>query len=147
MDFDVFLPSIGRDLQRGLVWSLEQKQLFILSKVIGNYVPPVTLVQSYVDYKTYAFQVIDGKQRLSTIKSFINNEFPVVIDGEQVFYIDCEGFFKRTHILGAIVANVFYSYPDAPITDQKKIEIFETCSFLGTPQDIQHLQTLKKCQS
>jgi hypothetical protein len=44
LDYAVYLPSIKRNLQRNFVWTLDQKKLFILSKVIGNYIPPITLI-------------------------------------------------------------------------------------------------------
>jgi len=35
LDFDVYLPSIGKNLQRPFVWTLEQKQALILSVLKG----------------------------------------------------------------------------------------------------------------
>jgi hypothetical protein len=42
-----------------------------------------------------------------------------------------------------VTADVAYSYPDVPITDDQKIAWFEMINFAGTPQDIEHLNNLK----
>src|SRR6478609_5935406 len=72
-DFDVFLPSKNKNLQRPLVWSLLQKQELILSILKGVILPPITVLQ-YKDKRNNdksIYKVIDGKQRICTIISFI----------------------------------------------------------------------------
>ena len=39
--------------------------------------------------------------------------------------------------------NVYYSDNDEVITDQQKIGLFKILNFSGTPQDEQHLKSLK----
>lgn len=65
-------------------WSLDKKSLLIHS-ILGDYpIPPI-----YTFDDDGAYQVLDGKQRCTTIKSFINNEFAltdvpeVIMDGEE----------------------------------------------------------------
>jgi hypothetical protein len=43
-----------------------------------------------------------------------------------------------------VTADVAYEYHDALISDEWKIAWFEMINFAGTPQDIEHLNNLKK---
>ena len=63
--------------QRGLVWSLEQKQAFILALFSGStYLKPTFLFNGWSsDIKAY--EVIDGKQRLNTVIEFVKGQFSV----------------------------------------------------------------------
>lgn len=64
--------------QRESVWS-EEKQSFLIDSIMRNFpIPPIFLRQKIDDEtgKT-TFDVIDGKQRLTSIKRFINDEIPV----------------------------------------------------------------------
>ena len=106
-----------------------------------------------IPYETFGEQIyyiIDGKQRLTTIHKFMNNEFPVEIGSEKYFYKDFDDelktYFDRNLDYG-IEAIFYYSYPDNPITDDEKIQIFNFYNFTGTPQAEEHkikLQNLLK---
>ena len=43
IDFDVFLPTKGINLQRGFVWILQQKQDLIQSILIGRKIPEIAI--------------------------------------------------------------------------------------------------------
>jgi len=79
------------DLQRmtGL-WNPIQKSRFIESLMIKLPIP-----MFYLDGTTKPWRVIDGLQRLSTIKSFLNNEFKL----KSLEYLDkdCEGLFFQDY--------------------------------------------------
>ena len=63
--------------QRGLVWSLEQKQAFILALFSGRaYLKPTFLFNGWSS-GVKAYEVIDGKQRLSTVIEFVKGQFAV----------------------------------------------------------------------
>jgi hypothetical protein len=78
-----FLPQIkdlikaGEDVnlrpeyQRRLRWTTQQKSLLIESLLLNVPVPPVFFYEN--DLARY--EVMDGQQRLSSIKEFLNNEF------------------------------------------------------------------------
>ena len=65
---DIFIP----DFQRGFVWSKKQADGFIESLLLGLPVPGIFLS---TDRSTGRRLVIDGGQRLRTIKSFMDGEF------------------------------------------------------------------------
>ncbi len=81
--------NLNHQVQRGSEqWNKTQKSLLIDS-VIRNYIPIPALSALKIDDKT--FSVIDGKQRLSTLYSFYNNEFklskeiaPIIINNEEI---------------------------------------------------------------
>lgn len=63
--------------QRGLVWSLEQKQEFIGALFDGlAYVKPTFLFNGWSSERK-AYEVLDGKQRLHTIIEFVQGKFAV----------------------------------------------------------------------
>lgn len=152
VDFDVFLPSIGKNLQRPLVWILEQKQALVISIFKGTYIPGISLIQhkdytSGTEFKTYL--IIDGKQRLTTMMAFYKNEFPIIVKGHFFYFKDLPEVLQSNYRNYYPHHNIAYSYeyPDPKdndiITDQDKIDWFEMINFAGTPQDIEHLNSLK----
>ena len=70
-----FDPPYQRDMN---VWDIEQKS-FLLDTIFKNFpIPPIFLEQKInSDTGITNYDVIDGKQRLSTIVGFINNEIPL----------------------------------------------------------------------
>ena len=73
------------EFQRGVVWTNLQKSELIISLLIGMYIPP--LVVNKVDNE---MRFVDGKQRATTILSYINNEYPLAeeIKDIEINYMD-----------------------------------------------------------
>lgn len=153
-DFDIFLKDYGVNLQRPYVWNLIQQQEFILSILLEKPIPPIVAVEISNDdfargngLKTML--VIDGKQRLMTIKRFLNNEFAIIIDGHPVylndFDYDARIFFIRR--ISCLTANVYYASdnPGEPwyISDDMKIILFNFYNFAGTQQEESHKEMLQ----
>lgn len=153
-DFDIFLKDYGVNLQRPYVWNLIQQQEFILSILLEKPIPPVVAVE--IGNNDFALGkglrtmlVIDGKQRLMTIKRFLNNEFAVIIDGHPVylndFDYDAHLFFIRR--ISCLTANVYYASnnPGEPwyISDDMKIILFNFYNFAGTQQEESHKEMLQ----
>lgn len=63
--------NLAPDFQRGLVWNVKQKSELIESILMGI---PLPLIYVKEDEKG-VYIIVDGKQRLDTLFSFINNEF------------------------------------------------------------------------
>lgn len=139
-DFDVYLPTYGVNLQRPYVWTPEQQEELIMSKLLEKTIPPVVIISH--EYKLY--QVIDGKQRLLTFKKFFMNEFPIHINGEEVYWKDFDGDMKyHMNCRNPILTELYYSYDEQPITDEEKIIIFNHYNFTGTPQEVAHKELLQ----
>lgn len=152
IDFDVFLPTINKNLQRPLCWGLMQKQALILSVFRETYIPPICCIHikkpGSINEPT-TIQVIDGKQRLSTMLAYFNNEFPIEVNGQTYYFKDLSIELQKLYARFRPTVNVAYSYTYADgdttafIADQSKLDWFELINFAGTPQDIEHLNSLK----
>ena len=146
-DFDVFLPKYGFNLQRDYVWEHCQQQEFIMSLLLEKPIDPIIIVEHITDrdHTDVIMSVIDGKQRLLTIKKFANNEFSINIGGKDVYFNDFDDeakrFFKSR--VNYLTGTIYYSYPDEPITDDMKIALFNFYNFAGTPQAEEHKNKLQ----
>ena len=77
LDFDVYLKSKNKNLQRPLCWTLEQKRELVLSALKGLHIPNLSIIQ--VNYETAGnrekrktiLQIIDGKQRLLMLLNIV----------------------------------------------------------------------------
>jgi uncharacterized protein with ParB-like and HNH nuclease domain len=144
IDFDVFLPTKGKNLQRPFVWTIEQQRELIWSVFIGRKIPHCAII-NIVDHNNewdFIYQVIDGKQRLTTLFKFYKNELSLLIDDKEYFLKDLpsdyQTAFKSFHFLYYIVNEPF----DNPMTDEQKINWFKLINFAGTPQDVEHMKSL-----
>jgi uncharacterized protein with ParB-like and HNH nuclease domain len=145
IDFDVYLPSKGMNLQRGLVWSLQQKRELIWSILMNRKIPRLALMNVIIDEIDIdgVYQVIDGKQRLSTMIEFLNNKFTLEIDRKEYFMRDLPIEYQRV-IKGYPFAYYIANEPiGKPFSDQDKIDWFKYINFAGTPQDLEHFKRLK----
>lgn len=146
LDFNVYLPSKGMDLQRELCWTLEQKRALVLTVLRDQPVSPMVVIQvnERNTGEKYNWQVIDGKQRLNAIFEYMDGGFSIVFEGDEYYFnglpIDCQKQISWYDFKW----DVHYHYDDEPITDETKISLFEEINFLGTPVDIQHLNKLKQ---
>ena len=148
-DFDVFLPSKGMNLQRGLCWTLLQKQEFIISILKGCPIPKIAVIrQKQFSFDDGVYEVIDGKQRITTYLDFVAGKFPIIYNGEEYYIKDLdENTRNEIEYRCDFRGDLAYSYADSPISDEEKIEWFKQINFLGTPQDIEHLNKLTQCNT
>lgn len=138
-DYDVFLPSIGKNLQRDYVWTLFQKQQLVLSVLKDIRLPPMALI-----HKNHSiFLVIDGKQRINALVDYYNGKFYFEHENKKYYYCDLAQDAQRAIGLYYITADVAYEYDDCLIPDQCKIEWFKKINFAGTPQDYRHFAALQ----
>lgn len=78
------------DYQRNEIWKSDKKVAFIESLYMGIIIPPIYVVEIPGDdlLEGASYEVVDGKQRLTTIMKFIGNEFalnPKYLE----YYQDC----------------------------------------------------------
>jgi hypothetical protein len=144
IDFDVFLPTKGLNLQRELVWSLIQKQEIIYSILLGKHIPHLSFLNIIdpSDPKKEIFQVIDGKQRLSSIFDFIDNKFAINLEGEEWFYNELPEEYQRAIYKSHLRYYLVYDQHDKPISDEFKINWFKFINYAGTPQEQEHMNKL-----
>ena len=142
-DMKVWLPTKKQNLQRDLVWSLEQKQAFIISILQGKAIAPLS-VNLKCDHNVY--EIIDGKQRISTTVEFYNNKFPIIINEVEYFFKDFDLLASRRISLFNFCAYHHMEHercPDTILTDNQKIEWFLYVNNTGTPQQDYYINNLK----
>ena len=146
IDTDVRLEKYGYNLQRPYVWTILQQQELIWSIFMGRPVPPFVFIQHAEDNSALGavtMMVIDGKQRLTTIFRYMDNEFPIIVDGQEVYFKDLDSMAQHRINFYDIRAQIYYSYKEDPITDDEKIIIFNHYNFAGTPQEEEHKNKLR----
>lgn len=146
IDWDVYLPSFGINLQRPFCWDINQKRELIQSVLAGRHIPHCSIIET-VDPDNpieSIYQVIDGKQRLSTIIDFVNYKFTIYLEGKFWYFHDLPKDYQ-THI-----GRFYFRYYrvceeiDKPISDQQKYDWFKFLNFAGTPQEKEHLENLER---
>jgi hypothetical protein len=148
-DFDVFLPTYGCNLQRELCWTDEQKSNFIKSIIARLKIPPFSLLkcvphEDKADWSNHWYQVIDGKQRLTTYLGFLRGEVKIECGGEW-YTIDEISDEARNRVEGwGIHAIITFDDFMTQVSDDQKIEWYRFVNFLGTPQEEDHLENILK---
>lgn len=128
--------------QRGLVWTLEQKQLYISNLFKEKAFITPTIVEYYEKGDTDdKFEVLDGKQRLSALFEYLEDGYPVegyvfseLIPNSQRYLLLHDIRYTRI----ADVRNDF-AYPNL----EDILEIFIEYNELGTKMDSEHLASIK----
>lgn len=88
-------------IQRGYVWSTAAKSDLIMSMLTGFPIPMV-YAKRIGTGKDADYYILDGKQRLSTIAAFINNEFAMTETDETVIMeSDEDGTMYEVNVSGA----------------------------------------------
>ena len=70
------------DFQRFYIWSLAKEQLFVDSILRGYPVPPIWLWKRKGSGRKRVHEVVDGQQRLTCLRRFVNNRFPYKYPGK-----------------------------------------------------------------
>jgi len=126
-------------------WSLNQKQLLMDSIIQGFPIPPVFTTNKFEDGQN-KLDVIDGKQRLTTIAGFYNNEFklstelkPISAFG-QIFDITDKYFDELPDNFKNLVLNnrAITIYTIGNVTEYEVLQLFSRLNN-GTP-----LSTMQK---
>lgn len=144
IDWNVYLSTKGKNLQRDFVWTLEQKRELIWSLLIGRHIPHCAMINSInvEDENKDKYLVIDGKQRLSSIFDFTDNKFTIEIEGNEYLFSELPNDYQtaiNSHHIRYYVVNEPWN---TRITDDQKIAWFKFINFAGTPQDAVHLDGL-----
>ena len=128
LDFDA-------DYQRSYVWGKQEQQVFLNVLVSGFPIGTVALAKApdwYTRNPPY-IEVVDGKQRLTTLKMLITNEIPIILPDGPLYWRDMTraeqlAFGRRP--LPAIVLDEA-SYKD-------RLAYFMAVNFTGVPQSEEH---------
>jgi hypothetical protein len=135
--------DLAPDFQRDFVWNTKKQVLLIESVLLGIPLPAFYFNQD----ASGAFQVIDGVQRLTTIKRFMSNELTLEethlanLKGlTGLRYDTLEAAVRRRFGLTQLVAHVIE--PQTP--EDVKFDIFSRVNTGGEPL---HAQEIRHCMS
>lgn len=108
-------PPYQRDYN---VWNMEQKSLLI-DTIMKNFPMPPIFLQQIIEKGKTRYDVIDGKQRLNTIKEFVNDKVPLpksfgddeygISEMNGLFYSELEMLAKENSEVEDFL-DVFWSY-------------------------------------
>ena len=127
--------NLTPDFQRGLVWKPKQKSKLIESILMGI---PLPLIYVKEDEKG-VYVIVDGKQRLSTLFSFINNEFAL----EKLTILkDKNGsrFDKLTPLEQNKIEDLTLHVIKAPTSDRVTFDLFDRVNRGGTRLNNQEMR-------
>lgn len=121
------------EYQRNVIWDAEKKTSFIESLYMGIIIPPIYVVEIPIDdiLSGSRYEVVDGKQRLSTIKAFISNElilkkknleYYADLFGDKIFSEIKEENMKETTEMLSSVLDVYVITANSP--EFTKYDIF-----------------------
>lgn len=120
--------------QRDYVWETQQQQEFLNNIVSGFPLGGISVVKTkHPETFRNVYEIVDGKQRLTTLIKFFTDEISLVIDGVACLYSG----------LNQAEQNSFLTVPLPMITlenatEKEKIEYFYFINFSGVPQSNEH---------
>ncbi len=96
------------EYQRGLVWSVKQKQLLIDTILRDLDIPKLYFSSKNKEQTGFEYEVVDGQQRLSAIWEFAEDSFKLAKDADPVNGIEIAG--KKFTELHEDLKDIFDSY-------------------------------------
>ena len=140
--------SFENSVQRGYVWNKSRQSLLIHSLVAGYPVPPCFARKG----EDGVYDMLDGKQRFTTLKRFFNNEFTLeglpfttmLINGEEV-EVDLNGYKYEdlpNDVKDELDSTTLTIYYYEGITDEEVAELFFRLNN-GAPMNSQILTRVK----
>jgi len=144
------IDSEGNEVeyQRGLVWTLEQKQMLIESIYnhveIGKFVfrrrswdwVESRIKEGKFEHTAFA-DLVDGKQRFNALWEFYNDKFP---DLHGNLYSDLSS--EAQHIFLSY-RQLFYVELDEDTTDKDALRVFLAINFTGVPMSKEHIDYVR----
>lgn len=103
---------VDNNFQRRLVWTDKQKVRLIETVLIEYPMPEIYLWEQAPDIETgdQRFSIVDGQQRLTSIKQFINNEWPLKASYLDESHRNCNFAGKFWHELSANTKQSLFEY-------------------------------------
>lgn len=135
--------------QRNVVWKMDKKVSFIESLYMGIIIPPIYVVEIPGEslLKGASYEVVDGKQRLSTIMGFIQDEFylsPKYLE----YYQDCfsnkkfseiqESYSESTNAMLSSVLDIYVITANSP--EFTKYDIFSRLNKGSEPLKVNEIR-------
>lgn len=125
------------DYQRAYVWKKEQQQALMYSLFNNLPIGAFALLENPNSETQAYIEVVDGKQRMTTIFKFFNNEFPYYcsITKKDIYFKELSLVDQR-QFKNSLSVSV--NTLDANISELEKFEYFHAVNFSGVPQSDSH---------
>lgn len=142
-DYKKGILNLDPEYQRGLVWTLDQKQSYVMNLFLEKAVVAPTLILNWIveENEKNSFEVLDGKQRLSTLFDFMDNKFPLA-NGKYFYDLSSD---DTRYILRL---DVRYTRIECicgrNLTLDEKIKLFLEVNELGTKMSDKHIEKVKE---
>lgn len=127
--------DFGADYQREYVWGHEEQQAFLSVLISGFPIGTVALAKApdWCTRELPYIEVVDGKQRLTTLKKLLTNEIPIILPDGPLYWRDMTraeqlAFGRRT--LPAVVLD--------GVPYKERLAYFVAVNFTGMPQSEEH---------
>lgn len=141
--------NLNPDYQRNNVWKDDKRTSFIESLFMGIIVPPIYVVEIQPEnpLETVHYEVVDGKQRISTINDFLNHKFKLKSSALE-YYSDLYGnmsfdkiYEKNSEEISAFLSQVLDVYViTANSPEFSKYDIFSRLNRGAEPLYIDELR-------
>jgi uncharacterized protein with ParB-like and HNH nuclease domain len=115
--------NLNPSYQRGLVWDLDHKVKLIDSIITGLGIPSVYIRMN----RNYTYEVIDGKQRIHTMVSFMDDGFK--FNGK--YYSEHDEPSQRSFDFATPIGVTMLKF----ITDEDAVEIYNRINFCGVAHE------------
>jgi hypothetical protein len=144
--------ELNPDYQRDYVWDEANAQALLYS--IFNHLP-IGSVSVILDPKADKYcEIVDGKQRITTLLRFYENEFPVyvsaknglvlppellnVVESRAIYFKDMSGLDQRNFKKLKLPQVELSSFDGKPVTRADKLSYFHRTNFSGVPISDEH---------
>lgn len=152
-DSDYFKLVVDPPYQRGDVWTVEQRRMMIQSLLMGIPLNAIYLnVRGNDGPEVY---VVDGRQRITTLRMFVNDEFSIpadwlpAADRKVDLAIDNELVWSEIELprQRKIKMQAIATYETRLATEEEEAELFQLLNFAGTdhvrPDDTDQAEPLR----
>lgn len=75
--------DLNAEYQREYVWKEKQQQEFLNAIVKGM---PLSAIYAAKDDGVFQYEIVDGKQRLTTLQLFVTNQITIKLESEKVLF-------------------------------------------------------------
>lgn len=129
--------DLNPSYQRGIAWSTEERQNFIISLFNGTYSGVLTFIMNWKG--EYGYELLDGKQRLTAVFDFIEGKYPLA---NGLYFKDLCGSDQRFLIMYSLDCKRVSSFGENDLSTTKKVELFLYLNS-GVAVDKSHLDALR----
>lgn len=101
-----------------------------------------TIIEFYSeDYKIKVYEILDGKQRLTTLFDFINNKFPILYANQEIYFNDLIDEDKTFLLyLNVNYTRIMPIKLNTNVSLKDRLEIFLEVNYKGTRMSDSHLE-------